>query len=152
VSTPRPTAQALTALGALALGVSAFFNWFDDLDATEIATRWLFWDDARTTGDELASMAVPLLAAALVALLGALIGSRLLGGLGLLVGLATAVTWVVRQADVDSGFGIGDIQEGGWIALGGLVLLVLGVVGLRRHTEAAPEAIPGLTGGPAPTH
>ena len=148
MSTPRHGAQALTALGALALGVSAFFNWFDDLDPTEFATRWLFWDDAQTTGDEFGSMAVPLLAAALVALLGALIASRLLAGLGLLVGLATAVTWVARLADVDPNFGVGDLEVGAWIAFGGLVLMIIGVAGLRRYSEAAPEVAPGYTAGP----
>ncbi|MGH9231633.1 MAG: hypothetical protein ACRD07_23425 [Acidimicrobiales bacterium] len=155
MSTPRPSGQALTALGALALGVSAFFNWFDDLDPTEIATRWLFWSDTQTTTDELASMAVPLLAAGLIALLGALIASRLLGGLGLLVGLATAVTWVVRTADVESGFGVGDLQEGAWIAFGGLVLLLIGVAGLRRPAEDVRETMPSYTtdptAGPTPT-
>jgi hypothetical protein len=150
VSTPRPTAQLLTAVGALAIGASAFFNWFDDLDATEFATRWLFWDDARTTTDEFSSMAVPLLAAGLIALVGAIIGSRLLGGLGLLVGLATGVTWAVRQADVDSGFGVTDIQLGAWIALGGLVALILGVGGLRRRAEEE-RAMRGITPGPTPT-
>ncbi len=155
MSTRRPSAQALTLIGAVALGVSAFLNWFDDLAPSDIATRWLFWDDARTTSDEISSMAVPLLAAAAIALLGALIGSRLLGGLGLLVGLATLVVWVVRQAVVldDAGldFEVSDIQPGAWLALGSLVVLAIGVAGLRRRTEESP-AVPGFTSGPAPTH
>jgi hypothetical protein len=102
----------------------------------------------RPGAQALTAVAVPLLAAALVALLGALIASRLLAGLGLLVDLATAVTWVARLADVDPNSGVGDLEVGAWIAFGGLVLMIIGVAGLRRYSEAAPEVAPGYTAGP----
>jgi len=71
--------------------------------------------------------------------------------------LATAVTWVVRLADVDSNFGVSDLEVGAWIAFGGLILLIIGVAGLRRYRDVAPETTPGYAAGPtatgpAPTH
>jgi hypothetical protein len=52
--------------------------------------------------------------------------------------------------------GVGDLEVGAWIAFGGLVLMIIGVAGLRRYSEVAPEAIPGYsagpTAGPTPTH
>jgi hypothetical protein len=129
-------------IAAGALGVSPFLSWVDGDAATTIPFRDLFG----ITGDSVRlfrSIALPLLAAAVIALLGTVIVSRLLLVLAGLVGLGTVVTWMV-QALTDE-LSLGDIQVGAWVALGGGVFAFLAAAarGRRaRERRAARRAAP----------
>jgi hypothetical protein len=124
-------------IAAGALGVSPFLSWVGGDTATSIPFRDLFG----ITGDTarfFTSIALPLLAAALIALFGTVIVSRILLVLAGLVGLGTVVTWMV-QALIDE-LSVGDIQVGAWVALGGGVFAFLAAAARGRRARARREA------------
>jgi hypothetical protein len=120
-------------IAAGALGVSPFLSWVDGEAATSISFRDLFG----ITGDSAGlfrSIALPLLAAAGLALLGTVIVSRLLLVLAGLVGLGTVVTWMVQSLADEVSFG--DIEVGAWLAVGGGVFAFVAAAARGRRVRA----------------
>lgn len=133
---PRAVASIIGALGALTVGVSAYFPWLDDHPAHEVPINALvdihvllpaqsFWQ----------AVAAPLLAVGAVGVLAALLRSRFGMAVGWLAGTVTVILWFFMRVIGDSGSASG---AGPMIALVGLLVLIFGIAAMRsRHDEVA---------------
>ncbi|MGH9246273.1 MAG: hypothetical protein ACRD29_18570 [Acidimicrobiales bacterium] len=126
-------------LGLVATGLiaaAAFLPWTAGREATEIPFRDLFGVTGDTAGFG-ASLALPLLAAAVLALLGTFAVSRWLLLVAGLVAVATTGGWIAQMAlDDASDFTVDDLRLGVWLgAAGFLVALLAGFAARGRRAE-----------------
>lgn len=127
-------------IGAAAAVWSPFRAWYDGRLGRDVRIEDLFNGLTRSSAQLLGSIFLPMLFAALVALIGILLRSRALVSVAGLVVLACTVLWMIRQGQAagsltagDNGLGIGVAA-----AVGGGILLLLGALlmsgrGRRTH-------------------
>ncbi|GAB3411454.1 hypothetical protein [Flindersiella endophytica] len=142
----RPRAAVLSTIGAAGIGASAYFVWLTSRTPEQIPLRkLLFVGDV--TGDATSywqSMAAPLVVISALCLIGALALSRLVLLIGLLLGATTVGLWVATDLlDVEGGLQLNSIGRtvgvGAWVCLGALVVLLIGLVSLRRRGDEEDE-------------
>lgn len=143
----RPRAAVLATIGAIAIASGAYFDWLGNRSPQQVRlqdllTRPAVNDLAGQTLNYWTSMAAPLAVAGAIGVLGALLLVRVLLWLSFLLGVATVGLWVGRVAFADGAaqFRVADVQPGAWIALGGLVLVLIGASALRRRAATDEEA------------
>jgi hypothetical protein len=137
----------LAYVGAVLLGVGAFGPWLAatgghaQLTGRDIRVHDLLYGLSGHATRFRGSAALVLVIAALVILLGAVYASRFLVFLGLLVGGAVIVDWIVREAlrKAPAHFGVADLRLGSWLVLAGVVLGFIGFVALRRRVRVPEE-------------
>lgn len=145
----------LAVIAAVAVVLSPFFDWYGEREGENIR-----WPELFTTGGGLTAadaglftgLFLPMLVAAVVAVLGALLRSRLVVLAGGVIALGFVTLWMVRQYQETDGLTIGadGLVEGAALALAGSVLLLVaaGTMAGRRYgwvrrrevvVEPAPE-------------
>lgn len=154
----RLVARFLCLLGAAALAVSTIFDWLsvDSAEPRVFPLRDLLYGVSGHTASFHASMAVPLLAAAVLAVLAAVLGRRLPAVLSFAVAFATTGLWTTWEAishtKRGTNFGIGTWRTGYWAVL--FAIIVLGVAMFfrwRRATGAKGESRSESDTEPLPT-
>lgn len=128
----RIAAAFLAMLGAVGVTASAYLNWYADSPPESIPLDRLF--ETGITEEATSywmSVALPLALVTVVALVGVLLRSRLVVLVAWLIGLATLVLFVVMQAREDAEFSFGDLQTGVWVALAGLIVMLIGLVNIE---------------------
>jgi hypothetical protein len=126
----------LAVIGAVGVTASAYLNWLDDRapwsEPTNMPLESVFGTELTETASSYwTSLAAPLAAVTLLAVLAAILRSRIVLVLGWLVGLATAIAWVVmRLADDTTDVGVGDLRSGFWVALLGLAVMLIGIMSM----------------------
>jgi hypothetical protein len=134
----RAIARMLSLLAATAVAVAAFLDWLaGGVRPTRVPVRDLYYGISDTTTGFWRSMALPLLAAAVLALLATLSGSRTVAWLSFLVALATTALWTVltavHRSDRNLEFTSRQWHIGYWLVLVGLLLgLIAAVIPWRR--------------------
>lgn len=137
--------------GAGAAVWSTFLDWFGSLNGNEISIEEIFTPGGLTgTPSELLSgLLPPILVAAVLALLGVVLRSRLLtAGAGALV-LGITFLWMIRQGVTEGSLtaGGGGLDIGTGIAVGGGLAMLLGaalMTGRRRPRRHARGAVPDI--------
>lgn len=150
IARQRAGGAVVALVGALGVTASGYLDWYGGQDATDFPLERLFQTDASEQASSYwNSMAIALAVVSALALLGALLLSRSVLGLGWLIGLAALVLWVVMQsADEAVDFSVGDIQAGGWVCTAALLVMLVGIAGMGgRH----PSDVAGAT-TPAEPH
>lgn len=149
-------------IGAAAAVWSPFRPWYDGRHGADIRVADLFNGITGSGADVMRSLLLPMLAGAVLTLIGVLLRSRLLVTLAGLVVLGFTVLWMVRQGQAAGSLTTGSGGRGLGVgvagALGGGVLLLLGAVlmsgrrGVRarkRRREQEREYDPAFyEGGP----
>ncbi|TDC48185.1 hypothetical protein E1212_21940 [Jiangella ureilytica] len=132
-------------IGALGVTASAYLDWYRGLDATDIPLERLF-QTSISTGEPSSywnSMALALSLVTVLGVVGALLLSRFVLGLGWLIGVATLVLWIVMSANDDLlTVSVGDLQAGVWVCAAGLLVMLVGIIGMGRgdrRTRAASD-------------
>ncbi|MFF0560973.1 hypothetical protein [Streptomyces sp. NPDC004266] len=149
----RDTAGSVLALaGATAAVWSPFRAWYDGRPGHDYGTGELFTGVTDAKADVLASILLPFALAALVALVGVVLRSRLIVALAGIFVLGFTILWMVRVGEAQGsltidadGTGLG---EGVAVAFGGGVLLLIGALVMPgRHHAPRPSRV-----GRAPRH
>jgi hypothetical protein len=134
----RPRAAVLATIGAAGLGASAYFVWLTNRAPELIPLRKLLFV-GEVAGDAPSywqSMAAPLVVISALGLLGALVLSRLILLIGFLLGLTTLGLWIATDLlEVEGGISLDKIGTGVWVNLGSLLVLLVGLIALRRGGE-----------------
>jgi len=137
--TARRVAGAFLALlGAVGVTASAYLNWFGDRTPEAAPLDRLFQSGVTEQASSYwTSVALPLALVTVLAVVGVILRSRIVLVVAWLIGAATLVLFVVQQANDTAGFAIGDLQTGVWVALAGLLVMLLGVLSMggRAHPE-----------------
>ncbi|AJE84703.1 hypothetical protein SLNWT_4327 [Streptomyces albus] len=151
----------LALLGATAAVWSPFRAWYDGRPGRDFRLEDLFTSTGVSGAEAvlLGSLFLPFAVAAVVALLGVVLRSRLLVALAGVLVLGFTALWMVRQAQDQgsltvAGDGTG-LDHGAGMALGGSVLLFLGAALMRgrrasRAPRYAPAAEPRYAPAPEP--
>ncbi|WP_369144809.1 hypothetical protein [Streptomyces sp. R44] len=138
--------SVLALAGATAAVWSPFRAWYDGRHGRDYAIGELFTGVTDKKAEVLGSILLPLAFAALVALVGVVLRSRLIVALAGLVVLGFTILWMVRVGEAEGsltidadGTGLG---EGVAVAFGGGVLMLLGalVMSGRRRTHRVDRA------------
>ncbi|GBQ04099.1 hypothetical protein SSP531S_55900 [Streptomyces spongiicola] len=145
--------SALALAGAAAAVYSPFRAWYDGRRGSDYRVQDLFGGITDAPTEVGASIVLPYAFAALVALFGVMLRSRLLVALAGPVVVGFTVLWMVRQGQATGylavGGGLPGLGEGVAVALGGGVLLLLAAVVMRGR---APRVVgfeePGYDGPP----
>jgi hypothetical protein len=134
----RGTARFLVIVSGAAVAYGGFMPWLDDLKASELPLRNIVSGQLRGAGGWTSSLAVVLVIAAVLIVLGGLVDSRIAVFLGLLVGLAAAGGWLAQLVIHRPGLTATDFGNGYWITAAGLMLSLLSAAwpGGRRYAEA----------------
>jgi glucan phosphoethanolaminetransferase (alkaline phosphatase superfamily) len=141
----RLVARFLCLLGAALLAVSALFDWLsvDSSAPRAFPLRDLLYGVSGHTAGFHASLAVPLLAALVLAVLAAVFGVRLLSVLAFAVAFATTGLWTTWEAISHSkhgtSFGPGSWRTGYWAVLFALLLLLVAMALPWRRRRATPD-------------
>ncbi|HEX6328292.1 MAG TPA: hypothetical protein VFZ72_17125 [Jiangellaceae bacterium] len=139
--TARRVAGAFLALlGAVGVTASAYLNWFGDRTPEAVPLDRLFQSGVTEQASSYwTSVALPLALVTVVAVVGVILRSRIVLVVAWLIGAATLVLFVVQQANDTAGFAIGDLQTGVWVALAGLLVMLLGVLSMGGRAHPEPE-------------
>jgi hypothetical protein len=125
--------------GAAALIASAFWDWTGHREGKVIPVSQL-WEGLGANSTGLAgSLFVPLAAAAVLALAGLLMRTRLVLAFGGLIGLATAGAFLIQQWRLKDG--LNHLYQGWTNAGGGAALLIAAAILLPgRRAQTLPDA------------
>jgi hypothetical protein len=127
---------------------SAFVAWYGGRNGTDIRLGDLFDGLTPAASNTIGSLLIPLALSAVLALAGIAVRWRRLWALGGLIAVATAVSWVVRQAQTVTGLHSGAVGGGPWMALGaGAGMCCAAAVATaaprrRRSRYREPEQLP----------
>lgn len=137
----RAAGAVVAVIGALGVTASAYLDWYGGRDATEIPLERLFQTSvAGAPSSYWNSMALALALVAVLGVLGALLLSRFVMGLGWLIGLASLVLWIVMSANDDTvSVSASDIQAGAWVCAAALLVMLVGIIGMGRGPRAHDE-------------
>jgi hypothetical protein len=138
----RPAAAVLALLGSLGIGFSAYLDWLDSRAPDEIPIRLLIDDITGEAPSYWRSLALPLVIASVLGILGVVLRSRRVLALAFIAGLGTFVWWIVREADLRDELDVSDFEAGAWVLVGSAVALLIGGAALRRVSR------PGHIGTP----
>jgi hypothetical protein len=147
----------LALIGAAAVVWSPFRPWYDGRNGRDFRIDQLFGGDGiTTTGAALfTGLFLLMLVVAVVAVVGAVLRSRMMVAVAGVLALGFTVLWMVRQGMAAGTLTMGDVggvASGAWLALGGSVVLLLASAGMKgrrttarhgrgsRHLDAAPVA------------
>lgn len=143
-------------VGAAAAVVSPFRDWYGGRPGRDYRIQDLFDGITDTSSGVLLSILLPFLFAALVALAGVLLRSRLLVAFAGLVVLGFTVLWLVRQGQAAGSLTVGGngpvLQEGVAIASAGGLLLLLGAALMPGRPRRRPGRHPGPFTAPGSEH
>jgi len=132
----RPRAAVLATIGAAGIGASAYFVWLAGRTPERIPLRKLLLV-GEVTGDAPSywqSMAAPLVVVSALALVGAVLLSRLVLLVAFLLALTTAGLWVATDLlETDGPITVDIIGIGAWICAGAMFLLFIGLCALRKR-------------------
>ncbi|MQY12968.1 hypothetical protein SRB5_31080 [Streptomyces sp. RB5] len=132
--------SALALLGAAAAVYSPFRPWYDGRLGRQYGVDDIFDGITGVHSSLMASVFLLMLAAAVVALVGIVLRSRLAILLAGLIVLGTAVLWMIRQSQVSDGLVVGASGESLGIgvanAFAGAALLLLGAAVMGRKEKA----------------
>ncbi|WP_419995815.1 hypothetical protein [Streptomyces boninensis] len=98
--------SALVLLGAAAAVWSPFRPWYDGRPGRDYGVGQLFDGISGNRSPIMESIMLPMIAAAILAVIGVLIRSRIAIAIGGLVVLATVVLWMIRQGQVSDGLSV----------------------------------------------
>jgi hypothetical protein len=139
----RISGAVVALVGALGVTASAYLDWYRGLDPTDIPLERLF-QTSISTGDPSSywnSMALALSLVTVLGLVGALLLSRFVLGLGWLIGVATLVLWIVMSANDDLlTVSVGDLQAGVWVCAAGLLVMLVGIIAMGRGDRRSRTA------------
>lgn len=134
----RVAGAFLALLGAVGVTASAYLSWFSDRTPESAPIDRLFESGVTEQASSYwTSVALPLAVVTFVAAIGVLLRSRVVLAVGWLIGLATLVLFVVQELNDAADFAIGDLQAGAWVAIAGLIIMLVGVVSMGGRP--APE-------------
>lgn len=140
----RIVGAVVAVVGALGVTASAYLDWYRGLDATDIPLERLFQTSVSTGGPSSYwnSMALALSLVTVLGVVGALLLSRFVLGLGWLIGVATLVLWIVMSANDDLlTVSVGDLQAGVWVCAAGLLVMLAGIIAMGRgHRRSRVDA------------
>ncbi|WUW19042.1 hypothetical protein OG707_22905 [Streptomyces sp. NBC_01465] len=138
--------SAVALIGAAAAVYSPFQAWYDGRHGSAYRIQDLFNGITATKSSIAGSILLPFAFAALLALVGVVLRSRLLVGVAGLVTLGFAVLWMVRQYQVESSLSLSSngtgLGQGVANALGGGVLLLVGAAVMSGRGSRAPQHAP----------
>ena len=138
----RVAGAFLALLGAVGVTASAYLNWFGDQTPETAPLDRLFQSGVTEQASSYwTSVALPLALVTVVTVVGVVLRSRLVLLVAWLIGAATLVLFVVQQANDTAGFAIGDLQTGVWVALAGLLVMLLGVLSMGERAEPEAEEV-----------
>jgi hypothetical protein len=139
---------ALALIAAAAAVISPFRDWYDGRAGQDIPLGDLFSGDGLTSGDAalFGGMFVPMLVAAVLVVVGVLLGWRLLVALAGVLALGFTVLWMVRQYQLTDSLliGSGGMAEGAMSALAAGVLMLFAstvMTGRRLGRRATPVTV-----------
>ncbi|MCM2580492.1 hypothetical protein [Streptomyces meridianus] len=124
----------LAAAGATAAVWSPFRAWYDGRPGQDIRIQDLFGGITTVDADLFTSMLLPMLAGALITLIGILLRSRAVVAVAGVVVLGFTVLWMVRQGQAVGSLtigGTGGVGIGAALAAGGGLLILLGALVMR---------------------
>ena len=133
-------ARSLAALLALAIIACAFLPWVGASPAGEIALRSLIATNETSLAHFGLSLAVPVLVAAGLVIVGAVVNSRTLIIIGGLLAVAVPSAWILLNALTRSttAVSISQIQFGAYgVVVAGFLLLILCAVAVDIRTPSA---------------
>ncbi|WP_318210758.1 hypothetical protein [Streptomyces sp. SJL17-1] len=152
--------SVLALAGATAAVWSPFRAWYDGRHGRDYAIDELFTGITDAKGELIGSLLAPFLFAALLALLGVVLRSRLLVALAGLVVLGFTVLWMVRVGQAEGSLTVGGdgtgLGDGVANAFGGGVLLLLGALVMSgrsrppHHVDRPPRPTHPTLDGPPP--
>ncbi|MEU8571441.1 hypothetical protein AB0C51_24415 [Streptomyces pathocidini] len=143
--------SAVALAGAAAAVWSPFRAWYGGRLGRDVRIEDLFGGITAQGSGLFASLLAPMLAAAVLALLGVVLRSRLVVALAGLVALAFTVLWMVRQGQAAGSLtagGDGGLGPGVALAVGGGLLMLLGAAIMRGRPRGRRAR--GRVGGPEP--
>ena len=153
----RNVSGAVLALIAAAVAIaSTFGNWYDGRAGHDIRLRELFSGSGLTSAEAglFTGLFLPMLAVAVLTVLGVVFRMRLLVALAGLAALAFTILWMVRQYQIADSLVIGSngMSIGSLSALGsGVLLLIASTLMAGRHrTARLAEPAPRRETEPAP--
>lgn len=143
----RIAGATIAVIGAIGVTASAYLNWIDDRapwsQPENMPISSLYETSlAETSSSYWTSVAIPLAVVTLLAVIAAVLRSRIVMIVAFVVGLATAAVWtLMRLLDDTTEFAVGDLESGFWIGLLGLAVMLIGIIsmGNREHRPVAPE-------------
>lgn len=134
----RPRAAVISTVGALGVAASAYFEWTTNGGAADAVPlqRLLFASEVPSSPEYWQSMAAPLVVVGGIGVLGTLLLSRVVLLISFLLGVATAGLWVATEVlESSDGFSIDSVRLGGWVLLGALLVLLIGLIALRNGQD-----------------
>ncbi|MEC4015346.1 hypothetical protein [Streptomyces sp. H27-D2] len=146
--------SVVAVIGAAAAVRSPFKPWYQGRQGRDFAVDDLFRGITSDRPDLAASLLLPMAFAAVLALIGLLLRSRLLTGFAGVVALGFTVLWMVRQGQESGTLTVGGDGEGLGLGVayafgGGLLLLIAAVIMSGRRSLGRR---PSDTGGPGQPH
>jgi hypothetical protein len=135
----RTAARWLGLAGMVAIGVGAFAPWYAGQTPRSIPVRDVVRGIAGDTTGLAGSLALPLLVAVCVGLLGTVVALRLPLWFTILVVAACIAGWVVRESQhLDPRhLGVADLRAGFWATAGGVLLAAVAAAWPRRRPRHA---------------
>jgi len=126
------TFQVLSVIGAAGFAISVWLPWVLSQKAKTISLHGLVSKSSAAipASNLFVSLGLVLLIAAVLALVGAALVSKIWTGLAALVGLVTTILWTSSTASDLSqmNFGIKSIQSGAWVAYVATLLIVVAFI------------------------
>ncbi|MFG3498040.1 hypothetical protein [Streptomyces sp. NPDC047928] len=147
------TGAVLALVGATAAVWSPFRAWYDGRDGRDYRFSDLFGGITATKADLWTSLLLPMVVAAVIAVLGLVLRSRLTVALAGVIVLGFTILWMVRQGQAEGGLAVNSDGSGLGLGVanaagGGLLLLLAAAVmagrpARHRDEEYEPESHPG---------
>jgi hypothetical protein len=131
----------LTLVGAVGMIGSAFVSWIRGIQGTEIPAAALFDVEVEPTDRFVASLGFVMIVLGLLAIIGLAPRSGWLTRLAGALGIAAFVLVAIQLYRAPGDLGLDDVRLGGWIALvGSVIALVGGFFGTRTVVVSSPPA------------
>lgn len=146
--TRRGVGAGIAAVGALTVTASVYPIWYADEGPRDWPLAQLF--KASPAGETTAywgSVAAPLAVVGILGILGAILRFRFILGLGWLLGAASFALWAIMRA-IDSDWQVSELENGAWLCLAGLAVLIGGIVAMGPRAEEVEAPLSVFEGDP----
>jgi hypothetical protein len=144
----RDLGAILATVGALFVAASSYIHWFADRTAIDTPLSRLYQTSISPPADSWwRSVAVPLIAVLVIAVVGLILRSQTVFFVSWAVGVATLALFVAMQYNDDAvEFAFADLQAGVWQSLVALVVMIFGIAIMGRppRPEPVPEERPAV--------